>query len=138
MSVKKGSLMKRSQAGFTLLEMMIVVAIMGILVGLIAPNLFQQMARAEIRVAESDLKTISTQSKFYYLDNGELPKNMRHLTPKYIPNNPFDPWGREYKFKRIEGRGVVAFTLGADGKQGGKGADKDRYQKINLRGNRNQ
>lgn len=124
----------KKQSGFTLLEMMIVVAIMGILVGLLVPNLFKQLNKAEIMAAESDLRAIHTQAKFYYLQNRRLPTHIDHLTPNYLPRNPSDPWGREYKLRNLSTRGLVAYTLGRDGREGGRGIDKDRYQKINLRG----
>tara|TARA_B100000767_G_C19455622_1_gene405927 strand:- start:100 stop:495 length:396 start_codon:yes stop_codon:yes gene_type:complete len=120
------------QAGFTLIEMMIVVAIIGILTSMIAPNLFKQLTKAERVQAQSDLKTISTQSKFYYLDNYRLPTSVKKLVPRYFNTIPTDPWGRPYEISKNK-KGYVVLSLGRDGRKGSK---DDIRHVINLKGYR--
>lgn len=127
---------KNNQAGFSLLEMMIVVAIMGIMISLIAPNLISQMRKAEITAVKADLNQIDWQTKFYYLDNYRFPTQMSQLTPRYFTTLPTDPWGNNYKLISKDGKYVV-LSYGADGTSGGKGMNRDIVRKINLRGYRN-
>lgn len=124
---------KNNQAGFSLLEMMIVVAIMGILISLIAPNLFNQLNSAKTVRVESDLRTIATQSKFYYLQNSRLPKRIGQLVPNYLEVMPTDPWGHRYNIVR----GPHEFVVVSRGPDGIKTTKDDISHVINLRGYRN-
>ena len=124
---------KNNQAGFTLIEMMICVAIMGIMLSLIAPNMFNQLRKAETIRAESDLKTVATQSKFYYLDNYTLPTKIKQLVPNYFDAIPTDPWGHGY----IIARGTRDYVVYSSGPDGLKGTRDDISHVINLRGYRN-
>lgn len=126
---------KSTQGGFSLLEMMIVVAVISILVGLLAPNLMSQLRKAETIRVTTDINTIEQTAKFYYLDNYRMPNNVRDLTPRYLSETPRDPWGNEYTY-RVTARGYKVCSLGSDGRQGGTRSAKDICRKVNVRGYR--
>tara|TARA_R110002124_G_scaffold696_1_gene3361 strand:- start:100 stop:537 length:438 start_codon:yes stop_codon:yes gene_type:complete len=124
------------QKGFTLLEMMIVVAIMGVLAGAFIPTLFNQLDKADQGRTKHDLSQLASQVKYYYIDERKYPNNGTGLTvliPDYLSELPIDPYGREYLYKKKK-RGVLVYTLGEDGKVGGEGSDTDIYELV-TRGN---
>ena len=128
----------KNQKGFTLLEMMIVIAIMGVLAGAFIPTLFNQLDKADQGRTKHDLSQLSSQVKYYYIDKRKYPNNGKGLTlliPDYLTELPLDPYGREYLYKK-KGRSVVVYTLGEDGKVGGEGSDTDAYEFVS-RGNVN-
>jgi len=122
----------KNQKGFTLLEMVIVVAIMGVLAGSFMPTLFNQLDKAEQGRTKHDLSQLASQVKFFYLDKRKYPNNNKGLTvliPDYLSEIPLDPYGSEYLYKK-RGRSVVVYTLGADGEVGGDGNDADAYEFV--------
>ncbi|MGC8806460.1 MAG: type II secretion system major pseudopilin GspG [Thiomonas sp.] len=131
----------RKVRGFTLIELMVVLVIMGVLAALIVPNIMGRTDEARQTAARTDIATIMQALKLYKLDNGIYPTQQQGLqalvvkpsTPP-IPNNwkpyleklPTDPWGNAYQYLNPGVKGPVdVFSYGADGKPGGEGANAD-------------
>ena len=105
------------QAGFTLIEMMIVVAIIGILLAMITPNLFNQLNKAETVKTHADLRQIDTQLKFFYIDNRRLPtrhEGLEVLVPDYFTVLPVDSYGNRYHYVVRKSKRFLVAT-GSDG-----------------------
>jgi len=130
--------------GFTLIEIMIVVTIMGILAALIVPNLMGHVNEARVKTAKADIATLMQQLKLYKLDNYRYPTTEQGLdalvhkpssgpAPKgwrpggYLDKLPKDPWGQPYQYMSpgTHGTDVDVFSYGADGQPGGDGDDAD-------------
>jgi general secretion pathway protein G len=138
------SVARRSRSrGFTLIEIMVVVVIMGILAALVVPKLMGRTDDARIMAARQDISTIMQALKLYRLDNQRYPTTEQGLqalvakpttgpTPNnwkeggYIEKLPKDPWGNPYQYLSPGIHGEVdVFSLGADGQPGGTGVDAD-------------
>lgn len=135
--------MQYRQKGFTLLEIMIVIVILGILGSLVVPNLLGNVDKADQQKAVSDISSIEQALDMYKLDNKQYPstdQGLQALVSKptgdpvprayrengYIKRLPIDPWGNEYQYLSPGENGVIdIFTLGADNQEGGEGANKD-------------
>ena len=126
------------QAGFTLIEIMVVVFILGLLVTLVAPRIIGRTDEARVTKAKADIKAIEEALNMFKLDNGFYPSSAEGLaalvqgTPRakrynpdgYLSKIPIDPWGNEYLYQS-DGRDVVVISLGADGVEGGEGYNAD-------------
>lgn len=112
MMVKRFQAMLRERRGFTLIELMVVVVIIGILVAVAIPQFTGQAEKAKRGKAKADLKTIGTAVELYYTENNdEAPPNLEALvTDKYLRAEPKDPWGKSYSYSK-ETRGNIPFTL---------------------------
>jgi general secretion pathway protein G len=133
----------RRQRGFTLIEIMVVIAILGILAALIVPKIMSRPDEARRVAAKADIGSIMQSLNLYRLDNGRYPTQEQGLralvekpTTEPIPNNwkgggymdrvPVDPWGKEYQYLNPGVHGEVdVFSYGADSKPGGEGNDAD-------------
>ena len=131
--------------GFTLIEIMVVITIIGILAALIGPRIIGRDQDARIVAAKQDIAQIMSALKLYRLDNGRYPtteQGLRALIEKPatepVPNNwkqggylernsmPKDPWGKEYQYLSPGLRGEVdVFSFGRDGQSGGEGPDAE-------------
>jgi general secretion pathway protein G len=131
----------RLPTGFTLVEIMVVVVIIGILAMLIVPRVVGRSDDARAAAAKHDLTTIFQSLKLYRLDNGRYPtseQGLQALVTKpqtapvppnwrpYLDKLPKDPWGNPYQYLNPGVHGEVdVFSFGADGQPGGSGADLD-------------
>jgi general secretion pathway protein G len=131
------------QTGFTLIEIMIVVVIMGILAALIVPKIMDKPDEARITAARSDIGNLVTALRLYKLDNRSYPSNDQGLdalvkAPSlapippawkkggYLDKLPKDPWGNPYQYLNPGVHGDIdVWSLGADGQPGGEGGNAD-------------
>lgn len=134
---------RRGERGFTLLEIMVVIFIIGLLVAIVAPNVLSNQDDAMQQKARADLSTLEQALDMYRMDNYRYPSTRQGLLalveaprqeplPKnyreegYIRRLPSDPWGNEYQYRSPgENGNVDIYSLGADGAPGGEGLDAD-------------
>jgi general secretion pathway protein G len=129
-----------SEQGFTLLEIMVVVVIIGLLVAAVAPNFIGQIGTAEINRAKTDIRSIETALNLYRLDNFRYPSTAEGLealvtnpgeasAPNWkqqLSKIPVDPWNQPYLYASPGQRGDFdVFTYGADRQEGGEGTNGD-------------
>lgn len=137
------SAITRRQRGFTLLEIMVVIVILGLLVAVVAPNVLQNQDKAMVEKARADIAILEQAVDMYKLDNfshpttdqglealvnkpssGPVPK--RYNAEGYIKRLPNDPWGNPYQYLQPGDHGTVdIYSLGADGELGGEGLAAD-------------
>ncbi len=124
------------QRGFSLIEIMVVVVIMGVLAALIVPNVMDRPDQARMIAARQDIGAIMQALKLYRLDNGRYPSTEQGLDAllgdaqgrgtRYMDRLPNDPWGTPYQYLNPGVHGEVdVFSLGADRQAGGEGFDAD-------------
>ena len=129
--------------GFTLIEIMVVIVILGILAALIVPKVVSRPDEARIIAARQDVAALAQALKLYKLDNLAYPatdQGLQALVVKpaaapippnwkpggYVERLPKDPWGRDYRYLNPGQRGEIdIYSLGADGEPGGEGNDAD-------------
>jgi general secretion pathway protein G len=132
---------RRASAGFTLVEIMVVVVIIGVLAVLIVPRVVGRSDDARVAAAKHDVTTLMQSLKLYRLDNGRYPSSeqgLQALVAKpqsapvpsnwrtYLDKLPKDPWGNAYQYLNPGVHGEIdVFSFGADGQPGGSGADQD-------------
>jgi general secretion pathway protein G len=131
----------RAARGFTLIEIMVVVVILGILAALIAPNVISRIDDAQGAKVQQDIRAIESALKLYRLDSFRYPDSQEGLdalvTPPqdasqkwpeggYLDRLPKDPWDRPYLYENPGKQGAFdIYTLGRDGQPGGDGVDAD-------------
>ena len=133
----------RHQRGFSLIEILVVLVIMGLLISVVAPTVLNSADDARVQKVQADFKAIETALKIYRLDNFVYPSTEQGLValiepstlepePRnfkdggYLQEMPLDPWGREYLYLSPgENSEVDLFSYGADGLPGGEGQNKD-------------
>ena len=133
----------KRNAGFSLVEILVVLVIMGLLISVVAPTVLNRADDARVQKAQADFKAIETSLKIYRLDNYVYPTTEQGLQallepstldpePRnfkaggYLEELPIDPWGRPYLYLSPgEYREVDIYSLGADGLSGGEGQRAD-------------
>ncbi len=140
--IKKCLTLPVSQRGFTLIEIMVVVIILGILAAIVAPNVIGRIDDAQAARVQQDLRGIESALKFYRLDNYSYPTSEQGLgalvakpadpniknwkAGGYLDRLPEDPWGNQYQYLSPGNNGEIdIYTLGRDGRPGGEGVDAD-------------
>jgi len=136
-------LQRRTQGGFTLIEIMVVVVILGILAALVVPQVMSRPEQAKVTVAKGDIKAVAAALDMYKLDNFAYPSTQQGLEalvnkpsgnpqPKnwnrdgYLKRLPKDPWGNEYQYLSPGTHGQFdLYSFGADGKPGGSDLNAD-------------
>ncbi len=121
---------KRRIRGFTLIEIMIVVVILGILATLVVPAIMDRPDHARQVRAKQDIRTIVSALSLYRLDNLSYPTTLDDLSVgenKYLERTPNDPWGNPYQYIQpgIRGGRFDVYSFGSDGYEGGTGLDAD-------------
>ena len=135
--------LQKNEAGFTLIEIMVVIAIIGILATLIVPRIMGRPDEARVTAAKHDIGTLNQALKLYRLDIGRYPTTEQGLsalvtrpsaepvpqnwkTGGYLDSLPNDPWGHPYQYANPGTKGEIdIYSYGADKKPGGTGADAD-------------
>lgn len=126
---------RHNDKGFTLIEILVVMAIIGMLAVMVAPNIFRQQAGAMRDAAISQISTLETALDTYRLDVGEYPDELDGLmtndSGRAAWNGPYlrrevprDPWGNDYVYES-DGRSFTVISYGADGERGGEDDDAD-------------
>ena len=133
----------RNARGFTLIEIMVVVIIIGLLAAFIVPKVIGQVDQAKISKAKADIQALEAALTMYRIDNSRFPttdQGLQALVQK--PNDPAvknwkpggyldriskDPWGNDYQYAYpgTHGKDYDLFSMGADGQPGGEGLDAD-------------
>lgn len=124
-----------AQRGFSLIEIMVVVVIMGVLAALVVPNVMDRPDQARVVAAKQDIGAIMQALKLYRLDHGRYPSNEQGLNAlvaepgkgsAYMDRVPTDPWNTPYQYLNPGVHGEIdVFSLGADRQPGGEGVDAD-------------
>lgn len=129
---------KRIDKGFTLVELLIVMVILGLLSAIVAPRMFSKVSSAKVGTAKAQMQVIATALDSYRLDIGYYPDNLQQLVTSnddswdgpYFPKAiPLDPWKNNYQYSRASneqtGENFSLKSLGRDKKVGGEGEDAD-------------
>ena len=130
---------KKKEKGFSLIELLIVMVIMGLLAALVGPRMFGKVGKSKQNAARSQMALFETALDTYRLDVGKYPsteQGLQALRTKpsdeekwdgpYLPKSvPKDPWGHPYIYRRTDNGEVEMISLGANGTEGGEGEDKD-------------
>lgn len=130
-------MMRRGARGFSLVEIMVVLVIIGLLAALVTINVRGYLVTAKANATKADLATLSTSLESFFLAHDRYPSNEEGLavltrTTQRLPEPlltrlPRDPWGRPYVYNQPgrDGQPYEVLSLGADGREGGEGGDAD-------------
>lgn len=131
--------MKKLQRGFTMIELLVVLVILGLLAGLVGPQFFGKVDDSKVRTAETQVKMLKMALQTYRLDVGSYPETLSGLAkpesatkdywrgPYLEEELPLDPWNNAYVYSRDPKaeQGFYLYSYGADGQQGGDDINKD-------------
>lgn len=132
----------RRTGGYTLTELLVVLVILGLLIALVAPRVLNQASNARTRAAEVQIESLMSALEYYRLDVGRYPSGSNGLEAlvsrpsdadnwagPYLDRTqlPDDPWGQPYRYELGPGAMPRISTLGADGRPGGEGENRDVF-----------
>lgn len=127
----------RRAAGFTLIEIMVVVAIIGLLATLVAPNVMKYLRSSRVTVTQAKIKNLKQPISQYQMIHSRLPDSLEELMSEdeanmneaYIESREeiLDAWGNEIRFERMSNSKYDLISLGADGVEGGEADDRDLH-----------
>lgn len=132
--------LRRRQRGFTLLELLVVLVVLGLLAGIVGPKYFSQLGKSEVKVARAQIESLGKALDLYRLDVGHYPSSEQGLNALVVrPNDesrwdgpylqksvPLDPWSREYLYRAPGENGEYdLLSLGKDGQPGGDGENAE-------------
>jgi general secretion pathway protein G len=138
---RRGLTGRRAQAGFTLVEMLVVIAIIGLIMGLVGPRVLSYLGESKVKAAKLQIESFASSLDLFYLDVGRYPtssEGLAALTDRpgntavwngpYLKTDsvPLDPWGHAYIYRAAAEHGpyeIVSF--GSDGQEGGTGTAAD-------------
>ena len=116
---------RRAEAGFTLVEIMVVIVIIGILATLVVPNVVGSSDEARVKKAQSDCSALATSVKLYRSNKGRLPDSLDALAGDeekgkswYLENLPKDPWDSSYELRELDGKDWEVCSAGPDRSMG--------------------
>lgn len=132
----------RAARGFTLLEMLVVLVIIGLLAGLVGPQLLGRVDTSKVTAADTQIRMLKASIETMRLDIGRFPTQEEGLAMLMQPPQdervarkwrgpylseavPMDPWGNPYNYRPVTGTVMALFSYGADGQLGGEGIDAD-------------
>jgi len=126
----------KTRRGFTLVEMMAVVVIIGLLAAVIAPNFFNQVNKTQVTKAKQDIEAINNAITMFRFDTNRLPEDLRDLykdpeirgwNGPYLKKKSVDPWDNDYQYRvpGLNDREYDLFSYGADGQEDGEGLNAD-------------
>jgi len=132
---------RSGEQGFTLVEMLVVITIIGLVMGLVGPRVLNYLSESKVKTAKIQIESLSSALDLYFLDTGQYPSNAEGLAAlvqrpgtaaawngPYLKGNdiPNDPWGKAYVYRSPGQRAVYEIvSYGADGREGGTGAAAD-------------
>lgn len=127
----------RNSSGFSLIELLVVLIILGLIAGLVVPNIMQRGEDAKVKAAAAEVQRLSMAIDEFYLDNGRPPSELRQLVerpgnasnwngPYVNQSNLTDPWDNPYQYRYPgQNRSFDIWSHGADGSPGGEGPNAD-------------
>jgi len=128
----KTSKTNKKRAGFTLIEIMVVVLIIGLLVSVVGPNIWNALVKNQASIATTQIRAFHQSLDTYKLQNYKYPDALEDLTQPdpttnqpILKNIPLDPWQNEYVFETDADGNPVIICYGADGAPGGEGENQD-------------
>lgn len=127
---------KQRMSGFTLIELMIVIVILGLLASLVAPEMFSKVGSTQRKVAKTQMLNFDTALEIFRLDVGDYPSTLEELRvsqkpgwdgPYFKKKIPQDPWNKDYIYRTPgdSGQGFYMASYGKDGQIGGEGDNED-------------
>jgi general secretion pathway protein G len=132
---------RRGEEGFTLVEMLVVITIIGLIMALVGPRVLNYLAESKVKAARIQVESFASSLDLFYLDNGRYPSTSEGLTAlaqrpgsaeawngPYVRSGlvPNDPWGHAYIYRSPGEHGAYDIvSYGSDGQQGGTGTAED-------------
>ncbi len=121
------------RAGFTILEIMVVLLIIGLILGTVGRNAFQALFAGQEGTAKNQIRLFHSSLQDYWLQNNKYPDTLEALTEgegapggePYMKSIPLDPWSNEYHYEIVPGGDPMITSYGADGQPGGEGKNAD-------------